>query len=244
MNAGEKVDREFELTIPDASLRTIFKRTQLKLYRVEATNKDGRDGFLVSHLRYGHGLGVSQRGIQQMAAEGLNETDMLHFYFEGCSFSTIEYAGSSVAHLTILDEIASRLGEIRASVADSLSHKTADSLLAEYSAQLPGGHTLELYQNDVADAARVTGDTAVCTGMILKLLDSQGKLVATKAIVVAGDVDGDGRGSLSDCLTMVSYIIGQRELSPASFSAADLKSDGLINLMDVLRLVNRIIGTA
>lgn len=42
-------------------------------------------GFTVSARRYGHGLGMSQRGAMYMAQQGYTYDQILAFYFEGCT---------------------------------------------------------------------------------------------------------------------------------------------------------------
>ena len=42
-------------------------------------------GFTVTARRYGHGLGMSQRGAMQMAAEGHTYDEILAFYYTGCT---------------------------------------------------------------------------------------------------------------------------------------------------------------
>ena len=42
-------------------------------------------GFTVSVRRYGHGLGMSQRGAMQMASQGHTYDQILGFYYEGCT---------------------------------------------------------------------------------------------------------------------------------------------------------------
>ena len=42
-------------------------------------------GFLVTARRYGHGIGLSQRGAMQMAKMGYTYDQILAFYFEGCT---------------------------------------------------------------------------------------------------------------------------------------------------------------
>jgi SpoIID/LytB domain protein len=42
-------------------------------------------GFRVSARRYGHGVGMSQRGAQQMADDGLNYAQILGFYYAGAT---------------------------------------------------------------------------------------------------------------------------------------------------------------
>ena len=45
--------------------------------------------YYIYHLRYGHGVGLSQRGAQQAASEGLSYRDILKFYYPGATLSTI-----------------------------------------------------------------------------------------------------------------------------------------------------------
>jgi len=53
----------------------------LRLYTVtQAAN-----GFTLTRGRYGHGVGLSQRGAQQMAKTGWNYTQILQFYYPGAS---------------------------------------------------------------------------------------------------------------------------------------------------------------
>ena len=49
------------------------------------------DGFDVTTLGYGHGVGLSQCGAQAMAAQGQSCAEILSWYFPGTSLE--EYAG-------------------------------------------------------------------------------------------------------------------------------------------------------
>ncbi len=49
------------------------------------TVKDEGSSFRLVAGRWGHGVGLSQRGAQQMANEGLNYSQILSFYFDGAS---------------------------------------------------------------------------------------------------------------------------------------------------------------
>ena len=40
-------------------------------------------GYRLTARRYGHGVGMSQRGAQQMASEGLTYDQILQFYYPG-----------------------------------------------------------------------------------------------------------------------------------------------------------------
>ncbi len=62
----------------DSSLRTFW-------------GEQAADGsaYYIYHLRYGHGVGLSQRGAQQAASEGLSYREILKFYYPGATLSTI-----------------------------------------------------------------------------------------------------------------------------------------------------------
>ncbi|MFZ5975799.1 MAG: SpoIID/LytB domain-containing protein [Bacillota bacterium] len=76
--------------------RVIFTDTDLKraldisssysAFRIQ-DNTDGTT--TLSNVRYGHGVGMSQRGAQQMAGEGKTYTEILDFYYNGITFSTL-----------------------------------------------------------------------------------------------------------------------------------------------------------
>lgn len=60
----------------------------LRLYTVtQAAN-----GFQLSRGRYGHGVGLSQRGAQQMAKTGWSYTQILQFYYPGASLQQVAFA--------------------------------------------------------------------------------------------------------------------------------------------------------
>lgn len=51
-------------------------------------SSDG-SSYYIYHVRWGHGVGLSQRGAQQRANAGHSYTDILGFYYPGASLSTI-----------------------------------------------------------------------------------------------------------------------------------------------------------
>lgn len=69
----------------DALLQSgLFRADNLKIIYAEPTEA----GFRIVHCRYGHGVGMSQRGAQQMANEGRNYREILQFYYPGAVLST------------------------------------------------------------------------------------------------------------------------------------------------------------
>ena len=65
----------------------LFNNDNLRMYWSEKT----KNGYNLVNVRFGHGVGMSQRGAQQMANEGLTYEDILDFYFEPCELETFSY---------------------------------------------------------------------------------------------------------------------------------------------------------
>ncbi len=55
------------------------------------------NGASVYHVRYGHGVGMSQRGAQQMALEGKNYRDILAYYYGGATIGAISVISPETA---------------------------------------------------------------------------------------------------------------------------------------------------
>ena len=50
---------------------------------------------LIHRCRYGHGVGLSQRGAQQMGSEGYNYQQILNFYYPNATLGTIDLKSMS-----------------------------------------------------------------------------------------------------------------------------------------------------
>jgi stage II sporulation protein D len=46
-------------------------------------------GYTLAGGGFGHGVGMSQNGAKDMAEEGLSANDILSFFFDGCSISSV-----------------------------------------------------------------------------------------------------------------------------------------------------------
>ncbi len=65
----------------------LYKSEVLKIYYAAPTN----GGWYLYHARYGHGVGMSQRGAQYMANIGKTYRDILAFYYPGATMGTMAY---------------------------------------------------------------------------------------------------------------------------------------------------------
>ena len=71
--------------------------------------EDGR--FTISMRRFGHGVGMSQRGAQWMAGEyGMDYIEILNFYYPGMTLETIDWPE---VELTPLEELPESIGSAR-----------------------------------------------------------------------------------------------------------------------------------
>ena len=67
------------------------------------------DTFVVESRRFGHGVGMSQRGAQQMARDhDLNWTDILAFYYPGMTLTRMNYAVNAPKSLAALPDTLGR----------------------------------------------------------------------------------------------------------------------------------------
>jgi peptidoglycan hydrolase-like amidase/uncharacterized protein YraI len=91
----QQVDVEFDFTLADLKDTSLpyqlFTNSSLRMYYTENV-LDGFGaviGFNIINARYGHGVGMSQRGAQQRAAEGQTYNTILAFYYPGTTLTTL-----------------------------------------------------------------------------------------------------------------------------------------------------------
>ena len=102
---------------------------------------------------------------------------------------------------------------------------------------------IHLYaMNDAAVAAKVyDGKTEVTSGTLSTGMTA---VVGNKSytLVVTGDVNGDGKITLTDVVALQSHVLDKKTLEGAYREAADLNSDGYVTLTDVVKAARVIIG--
>lgn len=120
---------------------------------------ENENGFLVTARRYGHGIGMSQRGAMYMAQMGYTYDQILAFYFEGCT--RVQYTftrsilspivnGQESSEETIVERPADleqnpeRVAQVSAAQGADLMQSTASNALVL--AHLPGNAKVEVCQ--------------------------------------------------------------------------------------------------
>jgi len=119
------------------------------------------DGFYVYARRYGHGIGMSQRGAMYMAQLGYTYDQILAFYFEGCSRVQYTFTRSILSPVVegqesqeqITPENPADIEQAKdgtalvrlPSVNDTLALRTAAHSTAPVITELPYGATVQVY---------------------------------------------------------------------------------------------------
>ena len=80
----------------------VLNSSSLRIFTVEVTtDENGTPGIAIGQKRYGHGVGLSQRGAQQRANSGQSYQEILSFYYPGATLSTMTYSAPTLSSITI-----------------------------------------------------------------------------------------------------------------------------------------------
>ena len=90
-----------------------------------------------------------------------------------------------------------------------------------------------------------SGDTevtgTVATGMTVDFAPG-GALKQSAVIVVTGDVNGDGKITLTDMVRIRAHLLGRTTLKGAYLEAADLDGNGEVTLADFVQCLSSVLG--
>lgn len=89
--------------------------------------------------------------------------------------------------------------------------------------------------NEMADAS-VSG-----TGCVVKHLNSEGAVINSATVVLAGDLNGDGAYATVDLIIAENVLLGTSSLSGAFDIASDLNGDKLLSASDIIMMENNIL---
>lgn len=198
-----------------------YLNSSLRMRGVSAA--DG--GFIISNARYGHGVGMSQRGAQTMAAtyaKGYDE--ILSFYFPG---TTLTAVNTQVVPTPVLSSSQYTVGGDRIT---GLSLKLeAGTLLSNLSVQNGSVALVDASGNAKTGGVVVTGD-------VVQLKDNNGNVVHEYTIVIYGDVSCDGDITVLDLLKVQRHLLDLSSLQGAAATAANVSRDGGITVLDLLKV--------
>lgn len=186
-------------------------------------------GWYLTERRYGHGVGLSQRGAQERARAGQPYTDILSFYYVGTALHTVGTYDTAPA-------LSSDSYTISAAGVRGVSPGTsAETLLGRLSSE----GKLSVVTTKGAPAA---GE--VRTGYFVRTTYQSGTAFFDLPIVLYGDVNGDGKIGEGDVTALRDHLLHANLLTGARFSAADVDHDDEVTSKDLYRLIQYINGDA
>ena len=81
----------------------------------------------------------------------------------------------------------------------------------------------------------------VGTGMTVDFAPA-GEVTRTLTVVVTGDINGDGKCTLTDMVQLRSHLLKKSTLKAAALQAADINGDGKCTLTDMVQLRAHLLG--
>lgn len=196
---------------------------------LEAVEKE-YEGWFLTNRRYGHGVGLSQRGAEQRASDGQIHSQILDFY----------YANTQLCTISTYETAPKLLGDKYEISADGVSGipigTTVEKLLKDISVE-------EGSLSVISSKGDEKTNSAVRTGDFVRTVYADGFSYFDLPIVLKGDIDGSGNISQDDLDTLRQHLLGINRLSGVYLDAADVNKDGEVNSLDVLGLMKHIHGT-
>jgi peptidoglycan hydrolase-like amidase len=186
-------------------------------------------GWYLTNRRYGHGVGLSQRGAQARATSGQTYQTILNFYYDQTRLVTYKISDSD-------------------SVISSDKYPISDIGVTGVGSGTEARHFVDAFTTEAGKLSLVGADGApkesgsVVTGDTLQCVYDDGSAILNLPVIVIGDLDSDGLVSNHDVSLLQWHLLGTRELTGASLSAADANQDGVVNGADMLLIIWHING--
>ncbi len=207
------------------------KKTRLRMRGAEPgayrANGVSYEGFFFTERRYGHGVGLSQRGAQERARAGQPYADILSFY----------YANTELIAIGDYDT---------APKVKSSAYKVRSWGISEIDPGTSGEAFLKKLSSEgelsLVSAKGKPVDDDVCTGQFVRVTYGDGKVFFDLPVVVFGDLDGDGKIGESDVTALQNHLAHGTLLTGARLHAADVDRDGGVDASDLLLLIRFING--
>ncbi len=98
---GTRTVRLATYGLVEQALKLSINTTNIEIFTIEET----KIGYNVYSRRFGHGVGMSQRGAETMAGEyGKTYEEILKFYYPGMTLEQIEWTGANLTEISALPD--------------------------------------------------------------------------------------------------------------------------------------------
>lgn len=207
------------------------KKTRLRMRGAEPgvyhSGGESFAGFFLTERRYGHGVGLSQRGAQERARSGQPYADILSFYYASTDLITIGTYASA-------PKVKSGSYTVKEWGVSGVAVNTSSEKLMS---KLSSDGTLSLV---TAKGSPATGN--VCTGWFVRVTYGEGKKFFDLPVVIYGDLDGDGKIGAGDVTALQDHLGHGTLLTGARLRAADLNRSGDVDVKDLIYLIRAVNG--
>ncbi len=225
-----------DLIYSDENFKGIFNtKTKMRMRGAEPgeLKADGvtYEGWFLTNRRYGHGVGMSQRGAQQRATDGQGFAEILSFYYAGTQLCTIGTFASAPA-------LTSDQYTVTEAFISGVEPGTSPARLLSNMAS--AGGTLSM----ISFKGEIKTDSRVSTGDLVRTVYGEGSSFFDLPVVIYGDTDGNGRIAQGDLDALRQHMMSTGRLSGVYLAAADVNRDGAVDSLDVLQLLKHIQGAA
>lgn len=96
--------------------------------------------------------------------------------------------------------------------------------------------------NSLGTALRA--DQRLGSGFLVYLYNNAGEVQQGDALVLRGDLNGDGQISAIDLLRVQKGLLGVTQLAGAPYQAADINGDGQVSALDLLKIQKHLLGVS
>lgn len=134
-----KMTLEFDFLMTDLLNCGVVSSASLRIFWGEKVS----GGYNIYHVRYGHGVGLSQRGAQQRAASGQGYKDILKFYYPTATVSTFDVSAPQNPEKPAVALTAIAYGEV---TKDKVNLRKSASTSSTSLTKLSKGTALTIYQ--------------------------------------------------------------------------------------------------
>ncbi len=209
------------------------KKTRLRMRGAEASKRMGLDGTAyegwdLTVRRYGHGVGLSQRGAQERARGGQAYTEILGFYFVDTGLSTIGSYDTA-------PRVKSESYRVKSWGVSGIKPGTeVDKLLG----RLESEAELQV----VTAKGRPKSEGKVGTGNFVRLNYDEGTGYFDLPLVIYGDLNGDGQIDQGDVEALQGHLLRSAVFSGAYLHAADVNHDDTVDALDLWTLIRSVQG--
>ncbi len=199
-----------------------------------------------SKLTYTEGDAFDKSGMVVTAYYNNNTSSVVTDYTlsgykstSGTKTITVTYGGKTATFtVTVNSRVPATVTSSKHTInGNNISKITAGTTVSSLLSGLNEGSYCKVYKGN----SEVSGNTAVGTGMVVKIMDGN-TVKASYTVIVTGDTNGDGTISVTDMIAIKAHILNKSTLTGVYAIAANTNGDSRISITDFIQVKAKILG--